>query len=82
MPDLETLGEFADGRFHCGSKPANRKQQLVLLRLEPRGSSRPFTEAEEAPDLVPKLGQSPVIDRNLGLADGTHVALTYIVARY
>jgi len=69
MPELQPLGEPADGGGDAGRHAAQRKQELVLLRLEARLPGRLLAEAEEAPELVPELRQGAVIRGSEALHD-------------
>jgi hypothetical protein len=61
---VSNLEPFRDER-HRGSLVATdrleNEQQLMLLRLDARLSGRDLAEREEAPDLVPELGEGSIL---------------------
>ena len=60
MLQLQTLGQFADGRRRAVRQALDGQEELVLLRLH---SGRPhllLAEAEESPDLIAEVGQGAV----------------------
>jgi hypothetical protein len=63
MPNLEARGQDAHGRRLAALEPLDLEQHEVLLRLHARRACRQLPYAEESPDLVPQIGEGPVVDR-------------------
>jgi hypothetical protein len=61
MPDLQAFGQNTDGRFKSRRGAFDRKQGLMLLRLDSSGVRDSMAEAQEAANLVAEIRQSPVI---------------------
>ena len=76
MTDVEAIGEGADGWRSASRQPLQGQQQLVLLRVQPVGTSGAFAERQEPADLVTELGERLVIR----IARAAH--LLNIVTRY
>lgn len=66
MADLQPLGQGADCGRRPTRQPLDRQQCLVLLRLDAGGARGLFAEIQEAPDLIAKLRERPVIDLSYG----------------
>src|SRR5579862_4673435 len=77
MLDLQPLSELTNRRAGAFRQAFDRKQQLVLRRLEPILAGRVGAELQEAANLVAEFRQSAVFPR--GEIGGSH---TYIVSRY
>jgi hypothetical protein len=63
MPDQEMLSQPAYGRSARLIQSFNSKQHLMLLRLQPFGSSSLFTKVQEFSDLVSEIGKVPIVSR-------------------
>jgi len=74
MAELQPLGEGADSRRSAARQAFQSEQQLMLLRLDAGALRGRVAEAQKAPDLIAKLGQSAEV----GLARFHK----YIVQRY
>lgn len=61
MLELQSLCQFANGRLAPLGQPSDGEEELVLLRLQSSGPGRFLATAEKAPQLVPELGQRPVV---------------------
>jgi hypothetical protein len=61
MLQLHALGQLADRCFPACRQSLDRKEQLVLLRLNTAVAGSLFTEVEETPYLVSQLGKSAVL---------------------
>ena len=48
----EALREYLDGRFRAFREAANRKQQQILLRFEPRAARRGIAFGKKETDAV------------------------------
>jgi len=57
MTDTEALCSVADRHRHAIRHPSNLKQKLMLLRLKATAGSRLFAKPQEAPEVIPKLGE-------------------------
>src|SRR5262245_6397440 len=55
--DLEPLREPPDGRSVALRQPADREEELVLLRLEARVTCARLAEIQKAPELVPQRSE-------------------------
>ena len=62
MAELEPLGEGPDRRWLVVGESFHLKEQLVLLRLDPRSAGREFPRAQESTELIPELRQGLVVD--------------------
>ena len=65
MPDQQMPGDFSHGgatrvTTRAGKRP-DRQQELMLLRFQPLGPGRLFTEMEKAADLKPEIGESSIV---------------------
>lgn len=56
VADLQTLGESADRSGKSWGQPFQRKQRLMLLRLDAGGAGRILAEIQKAPDFVAESG--------------------------
>ena len=61
VAQLQTPGQFADGRLAVFRQAFNGKHQLMLLGFDPGRARLLLAEVQEAPDLKAELGQSAVI---------------------
>ncbi len=63
MSKLQTRGDLAYGGVSARRQSLYGEQQLVLPRFQPARSRLLFAEVEEAPDLIPEVGESLVLAR-------------------
>ncbi len=57
VPDLELLGQVADGNLAAGGAGADGKKRLVLVGRQVLGAKEVFAEAKKSPHLITKCGQ-------------------------
>ena len=60
MPGDLSYGGTARATTRAGKRP-DGQHELMLLRFEPLGPGRLFAEMEEAADLKPEIGKSPIV---------------------
>lgn len=58
MLDLQAIREFADSGDFFSGQTLDRQEQLMLLWLDAMGARGVLTKTQEAPHLVPELGQA------------------------
>jgi hypothetical protein len=61
MSSLKPLRQFPDPRAGSSRKALQGEHQLMLLRLEARGSGGLFAEAQKSTNLKAQLGQRTVV---------------------
>src|SRR5262249_55955593 len=62
VSDLKTLGQCPDGDRPSRLEPLHLQQHEILLRLDTSRPRRQLSLAQEAADLVAKVGQRGVVD--------------------
>jgi len=69
MANVKLSGQRADGRFNAFGEPLNRKQQLILTRLQPCGPRRAVAGVQISANVIPEFRQGPILFRAcLGLS--------------
>ena len=69
--ELKALRELTDGRLAPSGEPADREEELVLLRLQSRFPRGSFREVQKATDPVAKLRERAVVVAGK-VRDGRH----------
>ena len=62
MPKLQSVSEHSDRRRPAPRETLHLQQQQILLRHDARTTGGLLTEAEEPTDVIPELGERPVVD--------------------
>ena len=80
--DLQTFRDEADGRRSHRVQSLDGEKELVLLRLDSRGTRRRLAEVQKSTDDVSELRQRGVVGLREAAAHGAHYDRRYIVSRY
>ena len=62
VPELQPLGKHSDRGRLSVTETLHLQQQQIVLRLDAGTPGGHFTEPEKPADVIPELGQCPVVD--------------------
>ena len=62
MLDLQPFGKHSDGRLGCGRQPLDRKQGLILLRLNAHSPCSLLAQVLEPPNFVTEFRERSVVE--------------------